>query len=165
MTDLFQFQPSQQGPWQFQPTLDGQQCTGNVIWNFFGQRYYLTLLDGSGNTVFTKALVGSPDAIAIQTLSWDGSKGTGTATVETSLPHNIRVGSVAEVTISGCAPDAFNGDFEVLAVGPTMLTYQLPGDPGNVTTLGAVSDDLLLNFGYFDTAIVFRDSTQTFEIG
>lgn len=56
----FPFIPSNNTPFQFQPTLDNNPYTCVVTWNLFGQRYYLNCLDLSGNLIFCKAMVGSP---------------------------------------------------------------------------------------------------------
>jgi hypothetical protein len=60
MTTIFPFAPTQQGPFQFQPTLDGTTYTGVVTWNLFGQRYYLSLYALDGTRIFTLPLIGSP---------------------------------------------------------------------------------------------------------
>jgi hypothetical protein len=41
-------------------TLDGSSVLGTAAWNTFGQRWYLSLTDQSGNNLWTGALVGSP---------------------------------------------------------------------------------------------------------
>lgn len=61
VTAVYDFQPSTSAPFQFQPTLDGQQYTAVVTWNLFGQRFYLNLYRLDGTRVLTLALVGAPD--------------------------------------------------------------------------------------------------------
>ncbi len=41
-------------------TLDGATYNAAVTWNVYGQRWYLTLTDQSGNVTCNGALVGSP---------------------------------------------------------------------------------------------------------
>lgn len=65
MTVFYQFAPSDQAPFQFQPVLDGNGYLAVVTWNVFGQRWYVNLYDGSGNRVVTIPMIGSPDGTDI----------------------------------------------------------------------------------------------------
>lgn len=58
---VFQFAPSTQSLFQFQPTLDGQVYTCVVTWSLFGQRGYLNIFSLAGTRIVSKALVGSPN--------------------------------------------------------------------------------------------------------
>lgn len=60
MTTYFDFQESQAGPFQFQPTLDGTVYTAIVTWNTFGQRYYLNLYTPDSILVLCIPVIGSP---------------------------------------------------------------------------------------------------------
>jgi hypothetical protein len=62
MTTIIPFTPSNNStpPFSTPLTLDGTSYAGSVTWNITGQRYYLQILDQSGNQIWTGALVGSP---------------------------------------------------------------------------------------------------------
>lgn len=47
-------------PFQATFVLDGAQYGGAVTWNVYGQRWYLTLTDQSGNVTWAGPLIGSP---------------------------------------------------------------------------------------------------------
>jgi hypothetical protein len=47
-------------PFQTGVTLEGNQYTLSVVWNFSGQRWYFSLTDQYGNLTYMGALVGSP---------------------------------------------------------------------------------------------------------
>lgn len=47
-------------PFSFQATLDSAVYTATLLWNIFGQRYYVLLKDNSGNVIFNLPLIGSP---------------------------------------------------------------------------------------------------------
>ena len=64
----FAFSPSTNAPFQFVPTLDGQQYLCTVVWNVFGQRWYIRLSTLQGNLVLYKARVESPDTSDINLL-------------------------------------------------------------------------------------------------
>jgi hypothetical protein len=62
MTTLIQFAPnnSSSPPFSAQLTLDGTAYLGNVAWNIYGQRWYLSIVDQSGSVKWIGAMVGSP---------------------------------------------------------------------------------------------------------
>ena len=62
MTTFIPFTPSSTSvpPFSVPVTLDGTSYTLNVGWNVYGQRYYASLIDQSGNTTWNGGLVGSP---------------------------------------------------------------------------------------------------------
>jgi hypothetical protein len=62
MTTLIPFTPSNASnpPFSTPITLDGVSYVLNVAWNFYGQRYYMTISDTSGNVMWNGAMVGSP---------------------------------------------------------------------------------------------------------
>ncbi len=161
MTSYFPFVPNVQAPFTFQPTLDRRQFAASVTWNLFGQRWYLNLSQQNGTPIFTLPLLGSPDGTAIESLTWD----SGTATVVTALPHNYPVGSTVAVTISGCAPAAYNGLVLAFIVDGTTFTYPVTSITVDATQLGTQIYNLNLAAGYFDTStLVYRASSSTFEV-
>lgn len=54
------FVPSPVSPFQFQATLDGEAYTITILWNLFGQRYYVNIASVDGVRILTTAMVGSP---------------------------------------------------------------------------------------------------------
>ena len=61
MTTYVEFAPTTTGvPWVGQFTLDGQPYKAQAAWNLYGQRWYLSLTDGSGNVAWYGPLIGSP---------------------------------------------------------------------------------------------------------
>lgn len=156
----FDFAPTLQANYQFTPTLDGSQYTALVNWNLFGQRYYLNVSDLEGNLVACLALVGSPDSVNLQALSWL----RGRVTAVTAVPHGYPVGSSIELTVSGVTPDDYNGTYLCLVTAANQLQYDLADFPGASTGLGRVSYDIDLMGGYFASTLVFRSGSQQFEV-
>ena len=64
---LISFQPNPNGapPFQTTVTLDGNPYSLVVTWNLYGQRWYMTLTDASGNVAWNGAMVGSPTGFDI----------------------------------------------------------------------------------------------------
>jgi hypothetical protein len=62
MTTTIPFNPSNASnpPFSTPLTLDGASYVGNVTWNVYGQRWYMTIADTSGNVIWTGAMIGSP---------------------------------------------------------------------------------------------------------
>lgn len=148
-------------PFQFQPTLDGEQYTASVTWNLGAQRWYLTLQDLGGNLIFTRSIPGSPAGVTLQSLSW----GSGTVHAVAAVPHGQAIGSTVNLTVSGVTPDAYNGLFPVLSTGPLTLDYPLADNPGASSAPGMASYDVDLVWGYFQTStMVFRQAAQQFEV-
>ena len=93
MASTITFSPGATAPFQFQATLTDAalgtatyNCT--VLWNTFGQRWYLWVADQSGNLIVNKPMVASPSGYPISlvagyfsgsTLTFD--EGTQTLTV------------------------------------------------------------------------------------
>lgn len=162
MTTYYDFTPTSQAPYQFQPILNGVSYFAIVKWNLFGQRWYVYLYDNSGARVFTKALIGSPTGILIQSMAWDLS---GTVTIQTITPHGYDIGSTINLTVSGATPVAYNGQMTALITSPNELTFKMSVNPGQAQIMGAVSYDIDLLWGYgFSSTMVFRQSAQQFEI-
>ncbi len=47
-------------PFQAIVTLEGNQYSLTVFWNLYGQRWYFSIQDLSGNMIVTMPLIGSP---------------------------------------------------------------------------------------------------------
>lgn len=169
----FPFTPSSVAPFSFSPTLDGDTYNCTVIWNLFRSSnnqnggWYLNVFSSGGALIVSRALTGSPTGIALESLTW----ADGTATAETAAPHGYNVGSVVALTVSGCAPDAYNGLVNALITGPDTFSYPISADPGPCTTLGMVAYNINLiggipdkNGNYFTSTLVFRQQSQQFEI-
>jgi hypothetical protein len=62
MTTFIPFSPSptQSPPFQVTVTLDNVPYNLTAMWNFSAQRWYASLMDGSGNVAWYGAMVGSP---------------------------------------------------------------------------------------------------------
>ena len=157
---VFPFQPTQQAPFQFQPTLDGQTYNAIITWNLFG-RFYLNLYSLSNVLVVCEALVGSPVGINIQSLTWL----QGNAILTCSLPHGFKPGSTATLTVQNCAPASYNGVFSMLAVSDTVLSYSIATALDPASQLGSVTSDINLIQGYgFTSTLVYRTASQQFEV-
>lgn len=159
MTTIFDFQPSSQQAFQFQPTLDGQVYNVIVTWNLYG-RYYVNIYGLGNNWIVTLPLLGSPSGINIQSLTWSN----GAVEVVSVVPHGFAVGATVGLTVSGAAPSAYDGFYSMLATSPTTLAYDLPADPGAATALGTVSYGISLTAGYFNSTLIFREAAQQFEV-
>lgn len=161
MTTFFTYQPQPNAPYQFQPTLDGQQYSAIVPWSLFGRRLYFMLYDSNGGRVLTRALVGSLGASPIQSLSWAG----GSAVATFAQGHGYKPLSTVEVKVSGCAPVAYNGRFQAYVMNPLQFAYDVAVNPGAPTTLGQASYDIDLVKGYFEeSTLVFREASGQFEV-
>lgn len=60
MTTFVTYQASAVAPFQFQAALDGQTYNITVAWNVYAQRWYLVIVDQSGNRIATLPRTGSP---------------------------------------------------------------------------------------------------------
>lgn len=161
MTTFFNFQPTQNSNFEFQPTLDGSPYRALVPWLLFGQRWYLSLYSLNGTLVFNKALVGSPNGVAIESLSW----ANGFVLVTTKIPHGYRLGQTVQLTIDGCSPDEYNGTPNCLIVNDSQLSYPLAGNPGPATSFGNATFNVNLVQGYFvESTLVYRSANKQFEV-
>ena len=158
---VFPFNPTGQAAFVFSPTLDGQQYQGIVTSSFFGQRYYLNLYSLSNELVVALALVGSPGSIALQTLAWSG----GRTSARTAIPHGYKTGRIVTLTVAGVTPAGYNGTFQCLITGPSAFTYALTANPGAVTAIGSVAQNLNLVGGFFETSsLVYRQASAQIEV-
>jgi len=62
MTTRIPFTPnnSNSPPFSTPLTLDGSSYVGNVTWNVFGQRWYMSIVDPTNAVIWCGAMVGSP---------------------------------------------------------------------------------------------------------
>jgi hypothetical protein len=158
------FTPSRVGgvvPFQFSPTIDGETMDAIVTWNAAGQRWYVTLVNSSGDVIFHMALAGAPLGQTIETLEWQSGHALGT----TVVPFSFRIGNTYDLAIYDCAPNGYNGRHRVLMTGPNSFSYALPVDPGLLTNAGSITFDLDMLAGYgFNSTMVYRSPTSMFEI-
>ena len=152
--------PPSVGPFTFQPTFDGTQYTITVTWSLFGQRYYVNCYTLTGSLVFSLPLIGSDNGINIQEIDWANN----VATVTTSLPHGLKVGTIANITIAGVSPDTYNGIYAVTIINSTQFTFSLSSYPGSPVTLGTAAYNINIAAGYFASTLVYRTNNQQFEI-
>jgi hypothetical protein len=126
MTTYTEFTPSNTQVFTFQPTLDGTTYIITIPWSLFGQRYYVTCRTLGGNLVFSLPLIGSPAGINVQAATWEPNN----ATITVATPHEHKVGSIINLTLSGMAPDAYNGTFACKIINDTQFTFPLNSFPG-----------------------------------
>lgn len=167
MTTIINFAPSAVQPFQFSPTLDGQQYNAIITWNIFrGPNnatfgFYLNLYDLSGNLIVSRALSGSAIGLNLQALTWSN----GIATAVTVTPHNYKIGKSIPLAIAGAVPDGFNGVAQCYIISPTSFTFALATNPGAATAFGSASYNINLVGGYFLTSsLVFRTQNRQFEV-
>jgi len=162
MTIFVDFVPSTVAPFSFSPTLAGQVYNCTVTWALFGARYYINLKGLDGSLVVSEALVGSPTGKPLQALSW----AAGRVQARVVEPHGYKIGRIVGLTISGAAPDAYNGLVQCTITGPSTFTYPLASAPGPASAFGMVSWNLNLVGAYFPppTSLVFRAASQQFEV-
>lgn len=161
-TNYYSFTPQPLGPpYEFQPTLDGNVYRATVQWNAFGQRWYIALVTTNGQPIFNQALVGAAQAVEIQSLTWEN----GAVTMVCAFPHTFKAADTNNIVVSGCAPDAYNGEFLAYALDDRTLVYPLADPPGDAVNLGLVGYQINLAGGYFQqSTLVFRQGTQQFEV-
>jgi hypothetical protein len=163
MTTYVQFSPQPTQAFSFSALLDGQGITCQVPWSLFGNRWYLTMTDANGFLFCTRALAASADPIPIKNIEWHQDNGI---LVETIAPHLFDYMQTCYLTLSGVTPATLNGLWSCFILSPTTFIFQYPTDPGAITSFGQVSSDINLAAGYFSVStLVFRQSTQLFEIG
>lgn len=161
MTSYFPFVPNTVAPFTFQPILDSESYIATVTWNVYGQKWYLNVKEITGPLVFSLPLLGSVDGSALESVSWS----FGVVTAVTAQTHNYTVGQTVEITVSGCAPDAYNGVVLAFIVDAFTFTYLIAADPGAATQLGTEIYNVNLAAGYFETStLVYRESSKTFEV-
>lgn len=161
MTTYFQYVPNNTAPYEFQPTLDGQAYIATVTWSFFGVRYYVNLYQADGTLVFSLPLVGSPIGTAIQSLTWEN----GYVRAKTIEPHGLLMLATINLSVSNCAPAAYNGEVRGFVTKEDEVMYPLATNPGKATMLGRVDHNVNLAAGYFtESTLVYREPSQQFEV-
>jgi hypothetical protein len=173
VTTYVDFSPSTTAtpPFQFQATLDGIQYNVATLWNIFGNRWYISVTDLSGALILMCPVVGSGAKIQGQ-LSWNNWM----ATAALDSAHNVPVGAVANIEVSGTGL-GYDGTWRAWAVDALTLAYTLPTDPGQYGVTGNVNQDvnLLANtpssydsagnpLTFFESTLVFRTGTGQFEV-
>jgi hypothetical protein len=156
MTTYVDFVPSPVAAFQFQATFDAGQYNVVVTWNEFGQRYYINVYDLASNLILARSIASSGAQLSA-TFSWSSNY----ATAVTSGNHNVPVGQMAAIQVSGTGL-GYDGSYQALASSRTTLMFVLaenPGSPGS----GNVGQDINLLAGYFSSSLVFRGATQQFE--
>jgi hypothetical protein len=68
MTTYVDFNPSSSAVFQFQATLDNANYNITVPWNYYGQRYYVTVTTLQGVLIVNIPLIGSPPDYSINIL-------------------------------------------------------------------------------------------------
>ena len=169
MTTYTAFKPPPNNSFSFQPFLDGNVYNAVCWWNADGQRWYITVTAVDGSLLFNLPLIGSPTGFPLQALTWANGIAQGVCID----PHGYDLLSTVILTISGCAPDEYNGVFPVFITGKNTFTYKISSNPGGTTVdgtdtaskLGAVSQDFNIGAGYFTAStLVFRQASQMFEV-
>lgn len=161
MTTITQFVPTATAPFQFQAILDGAAFNVVITWGLFRQDWYINVFDLSQNLVVSRALVGSPVGVTIASITW----AFGFVTMKTAAPHGYLTGATINTFISGCTPDALNGQVQAYVIDNTTLTFPLTTDPGTVTALGQTFYSINLVAGYFETSsLVYRQDLSQFEV-
>lgn len=154
------FVPSTVAPFQFSPTLDGATYNVIVTWSLFGRRFYINVYALDGTLVLSTALVGSPTGFVLQTITWDRGRATATAV----SPHGLKVGKTVDLTITGAAPDAYNGQVQAFITGPATFSWPLAQDPGAATATGSAAYGINLVGGLFASTLIYREASNRFEV-
>lgn len=138
-------------PFSFQPTLDGEVCTVSTFWNTDAQRWYVSVVDLSGNQLCYVPLVGSPTAVNVAEMGWS----QGIVTLVTEDIHGWQVGADVSIAVTGCSPDGFNGTFPSYVVDPYTIQYPVQQNPGPPNTLGAAGYIVNLIGSFFSSSILY----------
>jgi hypothetical protein len=157
VTTLVPFTPSNLANFTFQPVLDGTTYSAVVTWNQYGQRYYLNISTLQGVLMLSIPLIASPDAISQTAIP----NGTQTLALTTRNPAII-----AGMTVTGANVPA--GTTITGIYGQLVTTSEAIPELSNTSAPQSsfeFTSSINLALGYFDTPIIFRGSTQQFEIG
>lgn len=162
MTQLFPFAPRPRAAFQFNPVLDGETTTAVVTWNIFRMGWYVNVYDLNGVRIFTLPVAESPDPVAVTSASWDSLRRR--VVVTTATPHQIPIGTKAELTFAGFTPLTYCLTVVCDVLGPSKLAYAAATDPGTVVPLGTTCAEVDLCGGYFASRMVYRGSARRFEV-
>ena len=153
------FAPSTTALFQFLATLaNGVQYNVQVPQNAFGERWYVTVADLSGNVVAHRPVTQSGPMFNA-TLTWADQ----VATAVLNGNHNVPLAGVINARVSQ-SNTAFDGSYQMLAVNPSTFTFALPANPDQSTPVAAKVDfplDLLGGLGI--GSLYFHADTQQFE--
>lgn len=157
MTTLIPFTPTATQAFTFSPVLDGTTYNAIVTWALWGQRWYLNLYSSAGPLVVAIPLIESVDPVAATLTT---TRGLYTAQIAPFTEEEPNIGwSVSSVNVSSgtiLADVSFQSGIVRLS-NPPLVTA---ADP-------AATFDKAFNLiaGYgFTSTMVFRGSSQTFEI-
>lgn len=190
MAQLIQFNPQPTAVFKFSPVLDNVTYSAFVTWNLYSQRYYLSIYSTDGILKMSVPLIASPDYnyvsvkennvlnlnITVQTHNgstfmdyisgeWDklvvgmtisgagiplGATYTGKVN-NPSPPYNLGISMSAAATSDNVSSTC------TFSYSYSATNYEATQAPALV--------DINLTQGYFDTPIIFRASSNTFEIG
>lgn len=156
----YKFTPSNTSAFNFQPTLDGVVYNIVVVWSLFGQRYYVNCYTNTGSLVFSVPLIGSLDSIHTQDAYWSN----GVVVAQSEIPHNFKIGDIVNVSVVNFQPTGYNGIYQARVISDNKFSYDLTSDPGSITSLGDVQYNINLAAGYFNSTLVYRANSQTFEV-
>ena len=165
MTTYVPFVPPSDAPFSFNATLDGSQYTVTVLFNIYSQRRYVQVADQYGNVIFLVPMIESPPLSELASISWAAGITSGLVTAVAQSPLPYPIGSIANLTVYGASPSAYNGLNQCVIATPYSFTYPLASNPGVATAAGAWTQDIPINAGYFVTStLVWRPDTGTFEV-
>lgn len=158
---VYNFIESALTPYTFNPTMDQRVVACRVAWSLFGKRYYLRMNELAGRPILMMPIIGSLIGFNILSVLWR----RGQVYVTTSFPHDYIVGNTIDLTVRGCAPEAYNGRFRCFIPNPQQIVYDLPVYPGEPLGFGFINYDINIAAGYFSTStIVYRDANHQFEV-
>jgi hypothetical protein len=152
-----QFVPSTSQVFTFQPTLNGVQYNAAITWNVAGQRYYLNLYDSANNLIICRS-VDSSGPRFMASFSW----AQGFAVATTALPHNVPVGSCANMRASE-TQSPYDGDWQVISTSALTLSYTLPNPNLSTIETGTIMQPLNLVEQLGIGWLLFHYDTQQFE--
>lgn len=157
MTTLIPFTPTARQAFTFSPVLDSTTYNAIVTWSLWGQRWYLNLYSSAGPLVVATALVESVDPIAATLTT---TRGLYTATVVPFMNDEPNEGwSVSSANVPfGTLLDVVSFTSGIVRLTqPALLTGPDPKASFDFAV------NLVGGFGFTST-LVFRGSSQTFEI-
>jgi hypothetical protein len=161
VTSYYQLTPTPAAPFQFSPTLDGNVF--NVVVPFLGtgQRFFVNVYTLGGVLVAAVPVVASPVGLVIQGAEWSNN----VVQITTTTQHFLAIGTTVILTVTGCTPDALNGKWACLVTSDYTVEYSLAADPGAITNVGALSQNINILAGYFSTStMIFREGMNYFEV-
>jgi hypothetical protein len=156
MTTYYPFSSNPKQPPSFMPTLDGNQYTIVVLWNFSAKRFYVKCTDMNGNLIFNVPLISSLVSNPILSISYDINRLR--VFVVTKNPINIKNGGVFNVNIINCSPSGYNGFGPAVVCTDYTFVYNLDTDPGTATIFGSADVYNSICQGYFNSTLIYRNN-------